>query len=161
MNVRMFAGRKSIFLAFAFAMSVGIAQSHAQDVVPEVKHDLSPPLRDIQPPPSGIGAPHEARRHGATSNSFNVSAPVAFGEVDPTLQSAPIALGSPTAGISFEGVGAGFTGPSGTFVVNSAPPDPNGTVGPNHYVETVNASFAVFNKSGTPILGPIAINAIW
>src|ERR1700712_4201742 len=100
MNLRMFAGRNPIFLAFAFAMSMGISQSRAQDVVPEVKHDLSPPLRDIQPPPSAIGGPREARRHGATSNSVSVSAPVALGEVDPALQSAPITLGSPTPGIS-------------------------------------------------------------
>jgi len=29
------------------------------------------------------------------------------------------------------------------------PPDPNGDVGPNHYIEAVNTSYAVYNKSGT------------
>src|SRR5438093_6809282 len=62
---------------------------------------------------------------------------------------------------SFAGVGNGFSGPNGTFSVNSAPPDTNGAVGPNHYVETVNTSFAIFNKSGTPIYGPVPINQIW
>src|SRR5438094_3371452 len=62
---------------------------------------------------------------------------------------------------SFAGVGNGFSGPNGTFSVNSAPPDTNGAVGPNHYVETVNTSFAIFNKSGTPIYGPVPINQVW
>src|SRR2546430_13474664 len=34
-------------------------------------------------------------------------------------------------------------------IFNSAPPDTNGDVGPNHYVQTVNTDFAIFNKSGT------------
>src|SRR5205809_1930568 len=62
---------------------------------------------------------------------------------------------------SFEGVGQGFTGPQGTFSVNAAPPDTNGAVGPNHYVQTVNTSFAVFNKTGTPLMGPVRINTVW
>src|SRR5205809_957743 len=62
---------------------------------------------------------------------------------------------------SFEGVGQGFTGPQGTFSVNAAPPDTNGAVGPNHYVQTVNTSFAVFNKTGTALMGPVRINTVW
>jgi hypothetical protein len=52
---------------------------------------------------------------------------------------------------SFEGLGNGFSGPNGAFTVNSAPPDTNGAVGPNHYVETVNSSFAIFNKGGVAV----------
>ena len=45
--------------------------------------------------------------------------------------------------------------------MNSAPPDTNGAVGPSHYVQIVNQSFAVFDKSGTPIYGPVATNSLW
>ena len=34
---------------------------------------------------------------------------------------------------------------------NCRPPDTNGDVGPNHYVQTVNAGFRVFDKSGNPL----------
>ena len=34
---------------------------------------------------------------------------------------------------------------------NCRPPDTNGDVGPNHYVQTVNTGFRVFDKSGTPL----------
>lgn len=40
-------------------------------------------------------------------------------------------------GLSFATGGTGY------------PPDPNGAVGPNHYVQTVNTSVAVYDKSGT------------
>ena len=29
------------------------------------------------------------------------------------------------------------------------PPDPNGDVGPNHYIEAVNTAYAIYDKSGT------------
>jgi uncharacterized membrane protein len=74
---------------------------------------------------------------------------------------AAVVAAAPALLTSFEGIGNGFSGPSGTFNVNSAPPDTNGAVGPNHYVETVNTSFAVFDKSGTPLYGPVPINQIW
>ncbi len=41
------------------------------------------------------------------------------------------------------------------------PPDPNGEVGPNHYVEMVNLVFAVYAKNGTSLLGPVSIGALW
>jgi hypothetical protein len=34
---------------------------------------------------------------------------------------------------------------------NCRPPDTNGDVGPNHYIQTVNTGFRVFDKSGTPL----------
>jgi hypothetical protein len=42
-----------------------------------------------------------------------------------------------------------------------SPPDPVGDVGPNHYVEIVNLVFAVYSKSGTLLLGPVAIGQLW
>ena len=45
------------------------------------------------------------------------------------------------------------------FRVN--PPDPNGDVGPNHYVEIVNLAFAVYSKNGALLLGPMDTGALW
>lgn len=41
------------------------------------------------------------------------------------------------------------------------PPDTNGDVGRNHYVQWVNLVLAVYNKSGTLVLGPLAGNSLW
>jgi hypothetical protein len=45
------------------------------------------------------------------------------------------------------------------FRVN--PPDPNGDVGPNHYVEMINLAFAVYSKTGTLLLGPVDTGTLW
>lgn len=51
---------------------------------------------------------------------------------------------------NFEGLGCG-----------GCPPDPTGDVGPDHYVEMVNASFSIWDKQGTVLAGPSAINSLW
>jgi len=129
---------------------------------------LSPPLRQLVPGPA-------APAGGSANNVIplrrpplpwapgaRAGAPVA----DPALQSAAVAGATaaalaPTLGPSFEGIGAGFVGPAGPFTVIAVPPDDNGVAGPNHFVQTVNLSFAVFAKDGTPLLGPLPTNSIW
>jgi hypothetical protein len=44
---------------------------------------------------------------------------------------------------------------------NCAPPDTDGDVGPNHYVEAVNESFKVFDKSGNTLAGPTTWNSFF
>lgn len=84
---------------------------------------------------------------------------------DPLLQATPkagvAALAAPVTLANFDGLGEGFAGPAGTFVVNTAPPDTNGAVGPNHFVQIVNMDLAVFDKTGTPLFGPVPTNTLW
>src|SRR5579864_8069406 len=57
-----------------------------------------------------------------------------------------------------EGLGNGQYG----FSVTGAPPDTEGTVGATQYVQWVNTSFAIFNKTtGALIAGPTAGNTLW
>ncbi|WP_025820244.1 carboxypeptidase-like regulatory domain-containing protein [Shewanella marina] len=76
--------------------------------------------------------------------------------VDKALQSSmPLTRSftmTPDVGVSFDGVGN---------VLGVAPPDTNGDVGPNHYVQTVNVSMAVFDKLGNTLVEPFAINELW
>jgi uncharacterized repeat protein (TIGR01451 family) len=58
----------------------------------------------------------------------------------------------PSPLVNFEGIGN---------VNGVLPPDTNGDVGPNHYVQIVNLSFAIFNKSGAVLFGPANINTLW
>src|SRR5262245_57756234 len=64
-----------------------------------------------------------------------------------------------TTGLSFAGVGNGDYG----FVPDAAPPDTNGAVGATQYVQWVNESFAVFNKSTGAIAAgfPKPGNSVW
>jgi hypothetical protein len=59
--------------------------------------------------------------------------------------------------VSFEGVGVGIPG----FVPTSNPPDTNGRVGATQYVQWNNTSFAVFDKNGTRLYGPVAGNTLF
>ena len=52
---------------------------------------------------------------------------------------------------NFEGIG--FTG--------RLPSDANGDIGPNHYVQAVNAHLQVFDRSGTALTGRIPIRSLW
>src|SRR5712675_417895 len=131
----------------------GFAQSR-MTVRHEVHRDVSPPLREMikfMPPPSL--SRHEAepvRRIPLPPGLSNL-------EEDPIRQQTMVPF-TPVVGTSFEGLGAGQYG----FSVTGAPPDTNGTVGATQYVQWVNTSFAIFNKSnGALISGPTAGNTIW
>ncbi len=78
---------------------------------------------------------------------------------DGAVQSAvaPDAIGAPLA--NFEGLSNQDNFNVFGFRVN--PPDPNGEVGPNHYVEMINLVFAVYSKTGTLLLGPVDTGALW
>lgn len=41
------------------------------------------------------------------------------------------------------------------------PPDENGTAGPNHYMQTVNSTYAIYSKTGTLLAGPTNMNQLF
>ncbi|HEX7914509.1 MAG TPA: hypothetical protein VF497_02035 [Rudaea sp.] len=80
---------------------------------------------------------------------------------DPVVQTSA-GPAAPTFGSGVDGVGNGFSGPQGTFTVDSAPPDTNGAVGATQYVQIVNSGFAVFDKtSKSAVYGPVPTNTLW
>ena len=120
----------------------------------QVHHDVSAPLRDlIQAAPQAPLTKHEAEPVRRIPLPPGLS-PLAE---DPVRQQTVVPF-TPVVGTSFEGLGSGQYG----FTVNSAPPDTNGTVGATQYVQWVNTSFAVFNKTtGALVAGPTAGNTLW
>ncbi len=71
-----------------------------------------------------------------------------------TVTSAPLAA---IQGTNFEGPGTGLAG----FSLTGAPPDTTMAVGKNHIVAWVNSQYAIFNKTGTLLLGPVNGNALF
>jgi hypothetical protein len=133
------------------AAPVQAAAPAAPVVTRSVNNDVSPPLRDMtdthaRPGWSATHAPHRVQQ----ARGITAAPP-----------SATTGVNAPATTVNVDGVGNGFTGPAGTFSVNAAPPDTNGAVGPNDFVQIVNTDYAVFNKSGTAIFGPVAINTLW
>jgi uncharacterized repeat protein (TIGR01451 family) len=78
--------------------------------------------------------------------------------VDPALQKSG-GSGIPPTSRNFDGINIGGSSSDGVFV--GAPPDTNGDVGPNHYVQMVNTTYAVYSKDGNLLAGPTPINALW
>jgi len=118
-----------------------------------VHHDTSPALRSIAPA-ANVPSRHVVRLRRLTR-------PASSGVQTAGIQRSAGPFAAPPTLLNFEGLGQGFSGPQGSFSVASAPPDPNTAVGPNHIVETVNTDLAVFNKAGTAVYGPVAINTLW
>src|SRR5438552_1783634 len=54
-----------------------------------------------------------------------------------------------------------FEGGAAAQFCACAPPDTDGDVGPNHYVEAINVAFAVYNKTGTMLAGPTTYNSLF
>jgi hypothetical protein len=112
---------------------------------------VTPPLRDITPieptynTKSGqFESKNDMRRQKYTNpNAFpHGNDPVWQRTQGEQYNKAPIQ--------NFNGIVAGL----------AFPPDPSGAVGPNHYVQMVNSSIQIFDKSGNSLWGPSALNSI-
>jgi hypothetical protein len=140
--------------------AAGAQQTQSNPMVTAGRHDVSRPLRDIAPL-----RPGKAREYENPMN-FAKKAP-APDQPDGAVQSVTGPSVAVSAGHNFEGIGNGMPG----FSVTVAPPDTTGDVGgptsnpqspAGQYVQWVNLSFAVFDKTtGAKIYGPAAGNTLW
>src|SRR5256886_4651802 len=134
----------------------------------QIVYSISPSHFDISPPLTELAKivipeiPVEERPELELPSwlSPNADRPDPVTQVAPPvrLPNSPLAPNAPSTGFNF----AGITGsPTGGF-----PPDNNGSVGNDQYVETVNTRYQVWslNRStnvATSLLGPVNINTLW
>ncbi len=121
-----------------------------------VAFDVSPALRDLVPSPKRF-APSSAvlevrPERGPVVQSKGYSGDAALQALSPV-----VAIPSPLA--NFEGLSNQDNFNIFGFRVN--PPDPNGEVGRNYYVEMINLVFAVYDKNGNKLLGPVDTGTLW
>lgn len=64
-----------------------------------------------------------------------------------------------SSGPSVAAIGASFDGLDNRNGV--LPPDTVGVIGPNHFVQMTNLSFAVYDRSGGVLYGPVNSNTLW
>lgn len=149
---------RASFFAFFLLPAIPMAAQPVK-VIRETKHDVSAPLRNAAsaaplPPRAGSAEADEEAPETALRAEPIVS--------DPAIQRAAGARLTAVLGVRVSGLGAGFSGPQGTFQLPYAPPDPNAAVGATQVVETVNLGIAVFDKTtGATLLGPIPIARLW
>ena len=136
------------------AVSTATQESQAAGAGPEVssavRHDTSPALRTLRPP----RGPDQASTGKAELPGRAVPRPDASGaEADrATVQQGVVTNAMPEFQQNFEGVGN---------VSGVLPPDTQGDVGPNHYVQWVNLQFAIYSKQGQLLMGPTPGNTLW
>ncbi len=115
--------------------------------------DKSPPLRDMpQISPSTVD---NSWKEGIIEN----------GVIDFENSQNKNAITDPSSIQSEMGILTG-KGPivnvEGTGNVNGVyPPDTDGDVSPDHYMQMINLSFAIYDKNGTKLYGPVANSTLW
>src|SRR3954454_15254617 len=149
----------SCLLVAAFAASSsGGAQATSASLSPCIvgtaaAFDKTPPLSQMKPvKPSGLPELDEDEDGAAVAQTPH--------QADGALQAqAPTGV-MPAPLLTFEG-------PSNEdnfriFGGRVNPPDPNGDVGPRHFVAMTNLTFAVYSKTtGRAVLGPIDTGTLW
>src|SRR5258708_8854761 len=102
------------------------------EVTGAVHHDASLPLW-LLPPAAPVRRPDHETKPLPRPN--RVGPPLA----DPALQAAAAPALAPLPRLNVDGGGEGFSGPSGTIVVRSAPSYATPDMGPKHDSQTVNS----------------------
>jgi hypothetical protein len=136
-----------------WTLSEGVAWAApaARPVVREAtRTDTTQPLRampEIPPKPEILGQILEKPRK-TLPNRIGSTGPSG----DAAVQESGGEPATPTFGPNFEGV---------NNVNGVLPPDTVGDIGPNHYVQMVNLSFAVWDRAGNKLYGPVSNKTLW
>jgi hypothetical protein len=116
-------------------------------------HDVSRPLRELATLPPQFEVEDEAEPVRRIPHPLMRAALAPDNVVQPVMGLAPAVA----TGVNFEGMGAGMT----NFVPGGTPPDTDGAIGPQHYVQLVNTSIAVFSRDGSLVMGPVDTGTLW
>ncbi|TMH47883.1 MAG: hypothetical protein E6H60_12795, partial [Betaproteobacteria bacterium] len=133
--------------------SVGVTYGQAKVIPGEFNGDLS--LLPLAPTTLGNPKTHRPRLPGPPPTKFQ--SPLAAPSAPQAIAGPSAPMPSPIrnfAGLSFNDTCGGIQCGGGW------PPDPNGDVGPNHYIEAVNTAVAIYNKTGT-LLTSFEENQLW
>lgn len=142
-------------VAVAVILAPPASQVNAQTVQSAVKQDTSPALSSVPPPPPKAQAAFR-KEHRVKRLPPLPTKQAAF--ADTAIQTkAPAKL--PIGPIdTIEGIGEGLPG----YQVTSFPADTTGAAGTTQYVQWVNTSLAVFDKTTKQaVLGPVDGSILW
>ena len=148
-------------LSVASLCLFGVATAGTPDTSPTVihatRHDVSAPMRDIvrnMPPQQPMGTEEEPflvpnillKPSGFVDRKPHL----------PSIQRSPTGVPAPTVDLSFEAISAATSG------CGCLPPDTNGDVSDQHYIQWVNSSWAIYNKTtGAQIQAPTPGNSFF
>jgi len=141
----------------AATLSVSASAQSSVRVIPELKHDVSAPLAELDRMTPAQPHRFSPRLLKILPTGPATNAP-AYAAPDMALQQIALPPVAANQGLNFYGLGQGQYG----FLLDFSPPDTNGAVGATQYVQWVNAQFAVFDKvTSALVAGPTDGNALW
>ncbi len=125
---------------------------------------ISPKVSDLAPAApdrgqSGKRTADQQARAVPNNKQFRKTLPNAVHDADRNVQEFSPTATMPLPSLAFDGVSSEDNAAAYGFRV--VPPDPNGDVGLNHYVQTVNILTRVFDKNGTPLTPPFKLSDIF
>jgi hypothetical protein len=125
------------------------------DVTVASKHDTSPPLSQLAGGSSRISGVSNSQ----TPTARPTRAPFRSSKTDSVASTLAGPLANVSTGVNFEGQSADDT--RNLLGLAFVPPDTNGAVGAKQFVQMVNVTISVYNKSGGLQLGPVLIHTLW
>ncbi len=159
--------KKPLFLLILLSVLSSVSHLFGQEVPPQlhptkiekaIYFDISPPIRDVHAiltRGKGLPAvnPEVKNKFGFKKHRENQS-PDGMLSVDPVIQQQDGTRlpSNVTPLANFEGV---------SNLSSVYPPDTQGDVGIDKYVQVVNMKFAVYSKTGAILLGPLDLKTIW
>src|SRR5712692_7495399 len=145
------------FLTSVFVFwSVPLALAGNPDVIKASHNDISPPLSQMAIGPASNGGKSDSQAPPARATGAMIT--------NPNSDSVAAPLAGPLTGVT---VLSNMDGQSAQdnrnlFGFAFVPPDTNGAVGNSQFVQIVNVTIAVYDKSsGALQLGPAAIHTLW
>ncbi len=152
-------------LAGVLVLTAAVAAHAGQAVVIQPnRHDVSPPLRSAPAPPQTsqpYQKPELQMPEGVNRLPQEWSGRVATSRSEHVLQTEHGRGTAVSIAVNAEGLGNGLAG----YPASGPPPDTTGAAGADHYVQWVNLSFGVFDKTGTLLDQPGSDwrsgNALW
>ena len=140
----------------AAAAAPAVTAAPAPTITWDVARDVSAPLRQLAAshvPPADVDDP------AGEENDGPIAGPDAGHTADGALQQTLPAAAIPSTQANFEGLSNEDN--FHIFGGRVNPPDPDGEVGPNNYIEMVNLTFAIYDKTGQRLLGPVDTGTLW
>jgi hypothetical protein len=151
--------------AAGLAAAAVVAPAQTLTVVEPTNHIVSPPLSQIRGGTAPVNGPTEIPNH-----PLPLQASYMGGDYRPgSSGGGPSATGSPQSDGVVQATAGPLIGATGSVNFDGMsvydggyiPSDSNIAVGPNHIVETVNAAYTVYSKTGARILGPNSLRSLW
>jgi hypothetical protein len=136
-----------LFSIFFLAGAPTYAAAPAKVLEP-VDSGQTRPLRELPSLPAAAYDHRKLERKMLPNRIGSIEIP----ELGGVVQDAGVAPSAATVGVSFDGVGN----------LNSVlPPDTNGDISSDFYLQVVNLSFAVYDRNGNILLGPLTNRSMW